>query len=421
MLLDLSISETREFWRNNPLIINGNKMTETSLFHLLWKADTYVPLEYGLAVFHNVSEYLSRNGYPLDEFLVKLIKTSCAEFIFPIDEVFNAIKPFLYNNVTTIDIRYLILLLLNNIYKKIIYHCTFHSIQHKETEHRNRDLFLITYDTSVTAKLYYDITRWKSIFLKLSPQIINIPVFEKVDLIADCRRIETVLDNTKTNYTITKGYLYIDKQKYGKEIDFNSFLKNEGICIKDRSIPSCTGVVIERDIFYPSENSCILKKKTFYGSPFYLLAVYYEKLIKSPENIYNCFLEKNYDQQLIHGKIASRHADMLQSCIQSPAFIYNKDHKIISIKGKRLASGTQASILRKIVYTYIYSKQKEFEYQEFIGDPGIFLDPLNPNLYIRIKRLSKKISEIYPPLKILQKGAGKFLFICDSEISLIEK
>lgn len=421
MLLDFTVSEVREFWKDNPLTVDGVELDEIDQYRFFWESGNYIPFEYALTIFNTLPVFLLKRGDSLSKFIERTIKTSLVDFLLPIREILKVIEPFVYNAPKPLDMRHFILCLFNRIYRVAVPGSTFRLVCHQESKCHNRGILLLSYDTKYEKKFYFDVASWKGIFLKLSPQIINLPSYEQVSTIADCRTINMVLDSTGVNeITTLDNNVYINGEKYGKEMDVTSFLTQQHISIKNCVIPSDKIVLIEQDFYSPQQKEPVLKKNTAYGTPFYLLEVVYERKEKSPRRFLTELLEKSIKHQLLLNKSVILHNNLLRACRNTFTLTYSKDHQVVSLNGKRLVGGTQAKIFRKIIRAYIYDKQKEFQYYEFVRDPNIYLDPYKPNMYIRIKRLTRKLQESCPSIKIIPQCQGKFSITHDGEIVFID-
>lgn len=119
--------------------------------------------------------------------------------------------------------------------------------------------------------------------------------------------------------------------------------------------------------------------------------------------------------------LKEKHNNIIRSIDNTTSISYHVKDASISVNGKHLVKSVPAQIFSKMMKTYMESGRTEFEYREFLRDKSIILDPLNPNLSIRIQRLQSLLSKKLDGVSIERRGQGKVALVLKEELHYIEE
>jgi hypothetical protein len=120
-------------------------------------------------------------------------------------------------------------------------------------------------------------------------------------------------------------------------------------------------------------------------------------------------------------EIEERHKQLLAQTRKKLFIKYSKKDESISVNGEHLIRGIPAIIFNKIITAFIRDGRTIFEQREFMKDDDIIVDPLNPNITVRIQRLEQRLLDRIPDIRISKLDRGKIKLEADCEVVYTEE
>jgi len=431
MLLEMPQSLVREFWQRHPLPQSSEVKDEHLLYSMLWQDKRKVPLEYLVSVLNDVEPFFVLNKFNIIDFIRKTFHRINKGMLMSAKSILWLGKPFLSYFYLEKDLRPLILSIVDyfteqlasGIVQKLIRHtsdgtwstATILVMHSQPLEH-----FKLQKKIFVKEFLHYDCELWTGMLLQATPRCLNMPCFEELHMVCDCRDIREIIPAAMVS--IDQDTVYINNEVSGTITSFESFCEHREFSLEKYRIPSPPVIHITRDYFCPDRQRTVLHAGCAYGAPVYMYSFRYRKGLEKPEDFMATIIDDaTTDSNEAWAHVHELHEALLESVSFKAAITYYAAEESISVNGKHLTKSTPAKILRKMISAYHTNGQTEFEHKEFIRDNTIIYDPVNPNLNIRIQRLSKLLQEQCSGISISrsEKGIIKLNVYC--KISYDEK
>lgn len=422
LILDYGASALRNTFEKEKLIINEQVIPPKELYTLLYNDKIpSVPLEYALRVFQNVESFLLKENLSLSNFMQQLIHKRTNIFMVSSGQaVMQACEPHFGELFACEDPHEYVLNRVDIIHKlripqsRIKKICT--SVENAEVI----TLMEVNYCLKEYHRYAHNLDLWKASFLKEAPLCIGATPFNAVYTIADCRRVHHIFpDSTQTDQKVLlKG------EEIGVVRRYRDFLEDLNVDIsKCHGDPQVIGVVATVDIYRENDTIPRLRKGCFYGASSNILRVSYtpvefdssralEKLVKDiipvPENREPLF--------------AQRHNELLATFEENITVTFHRAQKRVYINDTLFARGFPAFLFYFLSSRIKDGRTEPFKYQEIIEDPHFsgILDPLTPNLNVRISRLKEKLKKEFPLWEIKSSGKGEFHFLSHVDYSVSE-
>ncbi len=431
MLLEMPLSQVREFWARHPLPDSPDVKDENLLFNTIWQEKKYFPIDYLISVFNDVEPFLVSHDIDTIKFIKKTFQRINKGMLISAKSILRWGKPFLSYFYIEKDPRPLILNIIEY-FTDLLAPGVVHNLLKLESDGVwHSATILVMYSQVVEQlRLYkkifvkefpsYDCELWTGMLVQSTPYCMNMPQFEELHMVCDCRTIEQIV--TDKNIAITKDKLYINDEPYGSVISFSSFCEERNYKLHKYKIPSGKVIFVTRDYYCTKRKRIVLHANCAYNTSVYLYNFRYRKGAVKPEDFMANIIDEATGDTSDNWAVAQKaHEALLEKTSSKADVIYFKDEESISINGKHITKFTQAKILRNMFDAYCNTGQTLFELREFKRDESIIFDPLNPNLNIRLKRLIKVLQENYPAIKISRAGRGKIQFNVNCKISYKEK
>lgn len=431
MLLEMPLSLVREFWARHPLPDAVIKNDESYTLHSIWQAENRNPIEYLVGVFNDVEPFLISHGMDTVDFLRKTLQRVNKGMLISARSILRWGKPFLSYFYLEKDPRPLILRLIDFFTAKLAPGTVHKLVKHESGDTVNKATILVMYSRPMesfrlhTKSFYrefpsYDCELWTGMLVQAIPSCMNMPVFEELFMLSDCRKIEEILPDS--HITMQDEKLLIDGEVYGNIINFTDFWEKKALFLHKYRIPDKKVVTITRDYFCPIRKRIIIHANCVYNAPVYLYGFRYHKDVTKPENFMSTIIDE------ATGKLSDSwsrareiHETLLEKISLKADITYFNNEQSISINGNHLVKFVPAKILRKMIVTYLNEGRTLFEHREFIRDEQIIFDSINPNLNIRLQRLEKVLKENFPEISISREERGKIRLHVDCKASYCEQ
>lgn len=417
-LIEFTLSEIKDFWKNNLLHIHGKVISEYETYHLLYKGIDTIEVEYVNNIINNIEAFLNLNDISLPDFLEKVCLNSSSRCIVPANEILKAIEPLIYKVNKTVNYHNLILLMLEKVCKLEFQEGHFFLAQQRNTgKEWNETIFKLEYLSEDNC--FIDLEMLIGMVIKNSPLSFNLPVFERVYPLADCRSIEMIIGQYVNNYSYQNDKLIIQGICFGKKQKFCNFLKSSHLKQKILDRSEREVIVVNQDYYCSLRKRVVLKKNCAYSAPYYLLGVKYKSSNFRPKSfLFN--LIDTMKKSNISDRILRRHRNLTDLCKTQCKISYDRKATKIYINGNLTIRGIGAKILREVITGYVFLDKKEFEYEEIRKSSYINLDPKRPALDVHIKRLSDRLRNKFHFFSINKLGKGSFRFTSDVDIKFNE-
>lgn len=430
MLLEIPLNKVREFWLNHPLPNKKEANDPGMVFHKIWQEKDHTSLKYCINVLNDVEPFLLSNGINPVEFITDSFYKINRGMLISAQSLLQWGKPYLSLFFVEKDLRALILRLLNYFSQRLTSEVFHKVIKHDSEEKWNSATILIMQaqpqkilklQRMVYEKKFlpYDCELWTGMLVQSIPYCMNLPPFEELRMISDCRTVEQIIPDLPV--VVKNSSLLINGGSYGKILSFNDFALKVPLDLIKYNIPSQPVVVMEKDYYCPERKRVILHTGCAYGAPVYLYNLRYIRGVKKPDEFMSSIIDEATDNlKSSWAEVHAIHQTMLETVTNEANIIYYNAEESISINGKHLIKFVPAKIFRKMLIAYLSKGQTLFEHREFIRDKEIICDPLNPNLHIRIRRLKDTLNKGFPAISIINEARGRIRFQVGSKISYKE-
>ncbi len=431
MLLEMPQFRVREFWKRHPLPDAGDAKDEKLLFNTIWQEKKSLPIDYLVDVFNDVEPFLVTHGVDATTFITKTFQRINNGMLISAKSILRLGKPFLSYFYLEKDPRPLILSIIEYFTDMLAPGIVHKLLRQESNGVWHSATILVMYSRAIEQlrlhkKVYvkefppYDCELWTGMLVQSIPYCLNMPPFEELHMIGDCRTIEQIVADK--NIAITKDKLYINDEHYGNVVSFSSFCEDKKYKLHKYKIPSSKVILVTRDYCCPERKRVVLHANCAYKTPVYLYNFRYRKGAVKPEDFMaNIIDEATGDTSNGWAEAQKAHGSLLEKLSFKADIIYYCEEESISINGKHITKFAPAKIMRKMLINHLKTGQKIFEHREFLRDESIIYDPLNPNLNIRLQRLTKVLQENCPKIGVSKAGRGKIRLSIDCRYSYTEQ
>ncbi len=431
MILEIPEADVRAFWARHPLPDAPSGKEEIHLFTTLWQERKYSSIDYLVDVFGDVEPFLVSHGIDTVAFIKKTFQRISRGMLISAKSILRWGKPFLSYFYMEKDPRPLILSVIEYFTDQLAPGVVHKLLKQKSEGIWHSATLMVMYSQAVEQlrlykKVYikdfppYDCELWTGMLVQSTPYCMNMPPFEELHMLSDCRTVEQILPNE--NIAVTKDTLYINDEKYGEVIPFGTFCERNNLKLRKYKIPSKRVILVTGDYYCPERKRVVLHAGCAYSAPIYLYNFRYRKGVIKPDDFMANIIDEAIGDTVNGWADAQKsHEALLEKIAFKADVVYFKDEESISINGEHVTKFAQAKILRKMFDAYSKNGQTLFELREFKRDENIIYDPLNPNLNIRIKRLMKLMEDSCPAISITRAGRGKIQFNVTCKVSYSEQ
>ena len=431
MLLEMPLSLVREFWARHPLPDLPQKNDENKLFTTIWQEKQRTNIEYLVSVLNDVEPFFTSHEIDTIKFVKKTFQRINKGMLISAKSILRWGKPFLSYFYHNKDPRPLILQILDYFSEQLASGIVHKLVKHVSDGQWHTATILLMYSHAIEPlrlkrQLFYrdfpayDCELWTAMLVQSTPYCLKMPPFEELSMVSDCRTVQQIVpdaDITGSNSTVL-----INGEPYGTTTTFRSFCTERHLDLQKFKIPSRQAVCITRDYFCPVRKRVVLHANCIYGAPVYLYAFRYKSGVEKPEDFMATIIdEATGDTNDGWTLVQEIHEAMLEKVSFKADIIYFNEEESISVNGKHLIKYVPAKILRKMLTAYLETGQTVFENREFVRDENIIHDPLNPNLNIRLQRLSKALDEDFHRISISREDRGKIRLNVDCKVSFTEQ
>lgn len=429
MLLEMPISQVKEFWLRHPIPALSSADDESLLFKSIWQEKKRNTLEYLVNVINDVEPFFSSQGLDTVSFIKKTFHRINKGMLISAKSILRWGKPFLSYFYLEKDLRPLILRLLDYFTEQLASGLVHTLVKHESDGAWHTATILVMYSQAITSlrlqkKMFerdfpgYDCELWTGMLVQSTPYCVNMPPFEELNMVSDCRTIQQIVPDAEVS--IKNNRLLIDGASFGEIATFHAFCEKKKLTVTKYKIPSREIVLINQDYVCPNRKRAVLHAGCAYGAPVYLYSFKYKKGEK-PQDFMSAIIDEATEELSDSWSLVQEiHETLIESLTLKADIVYTVKEESITINGNNITKFTPAKILRKMLLAYLKNGQTLFDHKEFIRDEQIIYDPLNPNLNVRLQRLIKALSDNFPRISISREIRGKIRLTVDCKISYHE-
>lgn len=415
LLLDLGVQKTKEVFEKKPLLLNNRVIPPVDLYSMIF-ADKLpaIPFDYVCSLYMEVERVLRAEGITRRQFMENLLnRRSRAYLISSSKDVLQAIEPFLTDLFSGRDPRYFVLAMANVIHTIHVPQSHMNVVAEAENAEIATAILEIMYSETDYHKYAYNPDLWKAFIIKESPRSVGAPPFDTVSVLADCRTLDDIPELGE--YTIDGSAILYEGSHIGRIVTYGEFLHSHNIELtRVRANHDILGIEVTMDVEISNNDFPLLRKNCFYGAPSYLLEVTFQiannfnpRALKEIVGTLTTAVESPSETFL------NRHNEIIQSfSSQKYDIVYHADTRKLFMNGRKFATNLPA-----VLFYYLLKMRKDsgctlFNYQEIAVAPLLekLVDPIKPNIDVRISRLQKRLNQDAPLFEISRAGHGSIHF-----------
>lgn len=403
MLLNFSTDEIRRFWRKNPLP-GMCSFDEYATFDELWQGHKWYPQQFVFSVLDSLEPELLPDGGIFD-FISNSFHRINKGLLIPPRDWLAWSKPVFGVFFKELDIRELVLKVLQNYTSMIKPGLQYNVVNHVSKDNKNRTTMIVAPSSPCFPLPKYDCELWGATLIRGVPGALNLEPFESQFMLADHREISSIL---KTGCTVNGDFFYYNDEPIAKKTSFNKFCQQNELDLSSYAINDCTVWVVSEDIVCPRRKRVILHKNCAYGAPVYLFGYEYTHHTRAPSDFMSSLIDDiAYSNDDIWVEIKKLHHKLMEPLIAKAVFVYDRKHETIQLNGDYILRSVPAKILRKMLSIYKESGRTEFQHAEFVKDETIIDNPFSPNFVVRLQRLTQTLQNS-KEISILKIDKGRF-------------
>lgn len=406
MLSEWRPEDIREFLLARPLTVENRTYAGADLAALLWNEKGFVTTAWNYDGVNALEPFMVERGYDPFHFIRRLLFRNNGATYMPgkvilgwfyplMDKVFNRYDPreMVFNLIAVFTETYLP----HHVHRRI-----------RKSRDGEWTLSFLMYATDKTFQssldLNFDLIAGEQI--KAAPRILDLPEFDDVTYIADCRSPESVLG--EGDFNRDEQGLHLDGRLIARPESFFDFASRWELDIKGYKVPDREVLVAGEDVFCPRRNRVVIYRDCAYQAPAYISRVRHKKIAnKDRRLIQHLVTDSLLEEDLFSPEIRRRHLEMIKSLEKRLVFEYWDRDESITLNGEHLTKGVPAKILRHILLA-VREGRSEFEYREFKRDFEISMGQKNSNFEVRFYRLIEKLEEKCAELRIERAERGRF-------------
>lgn len=410
-----------EIFNDEFYVVNQKSISRNDLISLFsTKSHFEVPLNSLLSLYKKTEFFHKKYSYDIHELLSEIIMLRAQAFsISAIQEMLRLLEPYLEEAFTSDNLYLFVFKIIEIVHTYQVPGSSFHLIGHEENDIEGVGCMELFYDREAPGAYAYDITTWKNYIILESPRMIGLPAFENIEVIAECRKVEDILEERP--YEIIDGNLLLDGVHIGKFASFSLFLERHTLYNDATVIPDWNGILIEQNVYDIAGTGLQLRKGCFYNAPYVLMKVRYLKGSYDKSRILKQLINANSGHVPVipdESDYEVRHSSLLSSLTKKVRIEYNTPQQKVSINGTYVLKGFPAQLFWWICNKYVSEGRTEFSYQDIIVDPFFVLDPEKPNITTRFGRLKEKLKNEYDFLNLESTGRGFIHFSTRATLDL---
>ncbi|MFW5785313.1 MAG: hypothetical protein ACOCW1_03920 [Chitinispirillaceae bacterium] len=417
MLHSMELAPVRYFWDTQWECAKNTFPNKSDFYFRLWQAQTRFDFKTIAAISENLEKFASGQNTDTAHLIENAFHygrnlTESARYLL------HQTAPILQTLLTAEDTRKQILLCVDHLNEKFITGIRNTLLDHTLCGELYETRFMLSYPEDEYCP-GFNSELWIVLIIKYLPALFSLSPFENHFMLSDCRGVKKIVPQAG----ITNDMLIIGGEIYGRVNSFYDFCKRKSLLLKalEYRIPNIPVVELERDYVCPKTQRILLYKGCAYDAPAVIYGFRYRPHTGIQKNNLERLIETATAQNSALDAEVNRKHTLLMKSIQSEAEVkYFRADESISVNGSHLVKSVPAKILRHIITSYLHSGKTDFEYKDFAKQKDIVMDSTNPNIAIRLRRLSLVLENNFPQLNIIMNGRGKFKIEVNCDLSYSE-
>ncbi len=414
-LLEFPCETITEFWRQHPIVVNGNPLTFESQLHHIWDESKTIEFDYIAKVFNDIEPLILSLKGSIVEFVDKFVIGLNKGSIVNVSSILKTIAPILQKVFSAKDFRsFSLRSFLPFIIEKAVPTSYCRTVLHENKAGFNRTVLAFSLEKTFTIKnAPYDAGLFIARPLQLGPLRFGLPIFDEVRMLADVARVEDIV--THSSYSYKDSDIVIGDIRFGKRLSFSGFCKEQGFSPEGITLPDTdvSVVYIEHDYVCPYRKRTVLHKGCIYGAPLYFIRLKYKPNVKPSEQfisplISDCLDTANESWE----KAKAIHLRLIATESKRAIFVFRKSDDTLFVNNKRLARFAPALMLRKIISQYANDGKNEFSNIEFSHDGG----KVRENVSLRLQRIENLLNIKCDDVRIKKTGRGQFTVVANCPV-----
>ncbi len=420
MLDEFPVYDIREFWDAQVETVAPKYSRVSDFYFSLWNGKDYIPFEDMCTILQNIEQFASKKGLDIQELVLCALKKA-ARLEHSAQALLCLCAPVIEHLFKPKDMREQLLKAAVFLSDRIATGMANFIISNTTQGDVNTTLFtLLLNDTSDKRKFSRSLPKtncglWAAMWVKNMPALLSLEPVEDFFMMADPRRVIDLVPSA----SIIDNFLFINGKRYGKVNSFHDFCKKRSVLMKIQSlgVPDDLVIEVEENYICPDTKKTILHEGCSYESPVAIYGFNYRRLDGKPKHTFSEFIKTATGSSCSSAnRIEEKHSILMDSLHPVSRLVYHTNDDSVSLNGRHLIKSVPAQILKHLLQAYTNERRTVFEYKELLKNKEIVVDIANPNIAVRIQRLSSVLNKNFPQLKIIMLGRGKFRLQVDCKI-----
>jgi hypothetical protein len=422
LLSEMEPSEIAEYFEKVPLVLDGRTLHGPDLYKLLWSEKAMVSCAWEYATDHYLERFLIEKGRDPAKVLAKKLWLNNQSAYIPGKVLLTWFYPkveSLFHGIDTRDTLYGLITVFSEKYLPGHVH---RRVKRWEAGGWVHSVLVFIPDPSFAGILDWDYEFIAGPQILNAPAAFNLPRFEELGMIADCRHPQDVLWEKDADARVDAGVFRIRGEVQGKQASFRAFCAEREIDLDKYRPPDFPVVVMDRDYVCPIRKRIVLHAGAAYGAPLYLGRISHRKLdLERNGGLFDHLIKDIEREESVQpDALEGRHRAMLAFAAGKASFVYHEADESITLNGGHFTKNIPAKILKYLLAAHQKDGKAEFEYRELKRQFEISLGQKNANFEVRFARLSEKLKSECPTVAVEKTGRGKFALIVNGVLEYAE-
>lgn len=407
MLAELPAEEIIGFFKTIPMRMKGKDYVGTDLLVHLWKDKGEIPLNWNYIAVNALEPFLVEKGHDALGFMRRMLFRNNKSTYMPGKIVMSWFYPIMDSIFSVYDPREMIFKLIE-VYTENYLPGHLHPRVKKTVDKEWISSYLMYLgDIAFTGYKTFNFDFIAGEQLKRVPRMLNLPDFEEISYLTDCRSPEEILQ--QEGFERTDAGLMFNGRLVAVKSRFKHFSDAAGLDLGKYSLPDTDILVATEDLFCPRRNRVVVYKGCAYHSPVYISVIRHRKIGRKEKKFLEHLLSDTLQEgDLFSEQVCEKHLRLIESQCKKIVFAFWDKDESMTVNGVHFTKGVPAKILRRILAAFVKDGKTEFEYREFKREFDISLGQKNSNFEVRFYRLINALAEKCPAVRIEKSERGRF-------------
>lgn len=419
-LLQVLPADTRAFWKQHSLVMDGRLLGEPALLKHVWEEGAHSPLDFQNRVLESLEPFLLQRGMSVEEFVDRVSYWGNRNSFLHAKFLLRAFNPLLSLFFKASDAMSFVLVLADMAGSRLVKGLNFPILKRVSVNGKKHVYTMLKVRELYTAGLTpWDGHLYSAKLLKVGPKALGLPPYDSVETLCDARPVEKVAGDAKTERK--DGAFFIDGKRMGTIKGFPDFCAGHGLDMVRFDLPGLTGVEMDEDYTCPQRKRPVLSKGSFYGGPAYIFRVIYpESHTRTDDSLFHFIEEATLEELPEWEGLKEAHLKLVEAAREKVRIEYRGGEDAVYVEGGQLVSGTQAKILRRVLRENSGSGRTTFTFKEFKFDKEIYHSHKGTGFETSLARLIDALEKTPYSMSIVKQGGGKFVWVAECRIDYRE-